>query len=96
MVYISAMENQVYPPFLSYNNFTRELTFRPDSYKLAGETFYFTIIVKETNSDTVLYPYYCTVRVNGTVPDGLEEIDYAEACKSANSSMSYFCQNITA
>lgn len=31
VVYIRAMDNQPYPPFLSYNNYSQELTFRPDS-----------------------------------------------------------------
>jgi hypothetical protein len=31
VVYVRAMDNQAYPPFLSYNNYSQEITFRPDS-----------------------------------------------------------------
>ena len=45
---------------------------RPNSIFTMGNTYYFTIVVKEKNSDTVLYPYYATVKVNGEAID-LEE-----------------------
>lgn len=78
VVYIKAMDNQEYPPFLSYNNYSHVLTFRPDSVWYAGLTYYFSIVVKEKHSDTVLYPYYCTVKVNGTEPDRLEGLEFTD------------------
>ena len=71
MVYIKPIDNQPYPQFLSFNNETRQLTFRAESD--VGQTFYFSIVLKETNSDTVLYPYYCTVEVNEADPERLVE-----------------------
>ena len=59
------MENQPYPPFLTFNNITSELKFNPDSELYQGYTYYFTIVVKEKNSDSVLYPYYCVVYISG-------------------------------
>lgn len=64
-LYIRAMVSQPYPPFLSYDNYTRELAFRPDSVWYQGLTYYFTIVVKEKHSDSVMYPYYCTVKISG-------------------------------
>jgi len=72
------MDNQAYPPFLSYNNYSRELTFRPDSIWYSGLKFFFSIVVKEKHSDTVLYPYYCTVIINGTAPDRLDNLTYTD------------------
>jgi len=53
-----------YPEFLKFSNATNKLKFEPNSKKYAGKTFYFTIVVKETNSDSVSYSFYATVRVN--------------------------------
>ena len=64
-VYIGEMEQQrdKFPEFLLFNNNTNTITLKPDSKEYAGETFYFTIVVKETNSDSVKYSFYATVRV---------------------------------
>jgi hypothetical protein len=78
VVYIRAMDNQPYPPFLSYNNYSQELTFQPNSVWYSGLTYYFAIVVKEKHSDTVLYPYYCTVKILGKEPDRLEELEYTD------------------
>jgi len=72
-VYVNRMVNQTYPPFLWFNNVTNTLVFRPDSEWYNGQKYYFTIVVKEKNSDVVMYPYYCTVEVNGTI---IKPIDY--------------------
>jgi hypothetical protein len=54
-----------------YNNATRTITFKPDSKKYAGKTYYFNIVVKEKNSNspTNRYAFYSTVRVKGEVDD---------------------------
>ena len=36
-----------YPPFLTYNNATRTLTFEPDTIWVRGRTYYFDMVVKE-------------------------------------------------
>lgn len=78
VVYIRAMDNQPYPPFLSYNNYSTILFFNPDSVWYSGYTYYFTIVVKEKHSDTVLYPYYCTVKILGKEPDRLEALEFTD------------------
>ena len=65
-VYVAIMEEQEdrYPNFLSYNNDTRKIKFNPDSPCYQDRTYYFTVVVKEKNSDSVKYVWYNTVRVN--------------------------------
>lgn len=41
------------------------IKFAPDKDEYAGKTFYYTIVVKEKNSDSNKYAFYCTVRVMG-------------------------------
>ena len=53
----------------------------PDSKWYQGMTYYFTIVVKETNSDTVLYPYYCAVTVNGEKLSQEEPLNLTEPSK---------------
>ena len=82
VVYIDVMDAQEdkYPPFLGFENDTNTIILRPNSTFVEGRTFYFTIVVKEKNSDTVLYPYYCTVKINGNITDMDEfnRIDYID------------------
>ena len=62
-VLITELEDREFPNFMEVSYFDRTLTFRPDASH-AGETTYFTLIVKEKNSE-VQYPYYCTVSIGG-------------------------------
>jgi hypothetical protein len=68
-VYIGYMDAQEekYPPFLMFENATNTLSFLPNSKWVSGRQYYFTIVVKERNSDSVKYAFYCTVRVTGEV-----------------------------
>lgn len=77
-VRLDVMEAQEdkYPPFLTFENNTNTLIMRPDSKYYAGQTYYFTIIVKEKNSETVLYPYYCTIKMTGEIFVPNTTIDY--------------------
>ena len=70
-VYVGYMDQQEdkYPEFLYFTNSTNTIKFNPDSKKYAGKTFYFTIVVKEKNSDSVKYSFYATVRVTGESSD---------------------------
>lgn len=52
-----------------FNNATNTITLKPDSKVYAGRTYYFTIVVKEKNSDSVKYSFYATVRVEGDQND---------------------------
>lgn len=64
-LYIANMTSQPFPPFLYFNNDTNSLKFSPHSVWYQGQTYYFIIIVKEKHSDSVFYPYYCTVKMSG-------------------------------
>jgi len=63
-----------YPEFLFYNNETQTITLRPDSNIYGGKTYYFTIVIKEMNSDSVKYTYYATVNVRCPVDEDCNEI----------------------
>jgi|Transcript_42353 hypothetical protein len=77
-VYVGKMEQQEdkYPDFLLFTNSTNTIKFNPDSKKYGGRTYYFTIVVKEKNSDSVKYSFYATVRVTGnSTEDATEAYD---------------------
>jgi hypothetical protein len=66
-IYVSVMDGQEskYPPFLAFVNSTNTLSFRPVDKWSEGHTYFFQIVIKESNSDSVLYKYYCTVKILG-------------------------------
>lgn len=68
-VYVAPMEAQEdrYPPFLIYDNSTRTITFRPTDIYSSGQTYYFTIVIKEENSASVKFVYYCTINMEGEI-----------------------------
>lgn len=33
----------------------------------AGQTYFFSIVIKELHSASVMYAYYCTVKMTGTI-----------------------------
>ena len=55
-----------YPAFLDFDAESRTLTMTPDVYD-GGRTYYFTIVAKEKNSESVKYNYYSTVTVLGDI-----------------------------
>jgi len=77
-LWIVKMKDQEYPPFLAYQNATRELVFTPHSIWYQGKTYYFRIVVKEKNSDTQQYPYYCTVKISGNIVDPEEYLNFTD------------------
>lgn len=64
-VYVKAVNDQPYPKFLFFDNSTNTLIFRPDDPWDNGKIFYFQLIVKEKNSDVIVYPYFCKVIMLG-------------------------------
>lgn len=56
-----------YPPFLMYANDTQTITFKPNSIYTQGQTYFFSITIKERHSSTVLYAYYCTIKISGDI-----------------------------
>lgn len=78
-MYIRYEENQQPPnQFLSFNNQTKTLIFRPNSIWFQGQTYYFSIVVKEKNSDTMMYPHYCTVKIEGEIIDPFEYLNFTD------------------
>jgi len=77
-VYIANMTNQPPPPFLFFDSVNMKLIFRPDSIWYQGLTYYFMIVVKEKNSDTIMYPYYCTVKIAGSRIDPEEYLNFTD------------------
>lgn len=79
------MEGKPYPAFLFFNRDTNTLKFTPVYKKYEGNTYYFQIIVKEKHSDSVLYPYYCTVILEGkkVTPESLIDYKYKKAYEEA-------------
>jgi len=66
-IYVSKMDGQEtkYPPFMLFENSTNTINFRPRDFWDSGENFFFSVVIKESNSDSVLYSYYCTVTMLG-------------------------------
>lgn len=56
-----------YPPFMNFENATNTISFRPNDFWTSGQTYFFAIVIKEENSASVLYTYYCTVKINGPI-----------------------------
>lgn len=56
-----------YPPFLLFENSTNTITLRPIDPYAAGQTYFFAIVIKESNSNSVLYSYYCTLKMLGDI-----------------------------
>jgi len=69
IVYVDYMEAQqdAYPPFLLFENATNTITFRPIDMYTSGQTYFFAIVIKEENSDSVIYSYYCTIKMLGDI-----------------------------
>lgn len=50
----------------------------PNSTFVQGRTYYFSIIVKEMNSDTVTQPFFCTLQVGGEIIETDYSINYTD------------------
>jgi hypothetical protein len=50
-----------------FENATNTMTFRPIDPYAAGQTYFFAIVIKEKNSDSVLYSYYSTLKMLGDI-----------------------------
>lgn len=78
-VYVDYMEAQEdkYPEFLVFANDSNTIIIDPgNDTSYQGFTYYFTIIVKEENSESVKYPYYCTIKIEGDIIVPNTTIDY--------------------
>ena len=65
-VYLEPTANypDMYPTFLTYDNDTRTLTFKPETIWVRGRTYYFTIVVKERSSNAKT-EYMATCKILG-------------------------------
>jgi hypothetical protein len=62
------MENQPLPTFVTFNNATNTLGFRPaNDTQYQGNTYYFSVVLKRTHSDYIMNIYYITVKFTGDV-----------------------------
>ena len=61
---------------MNFENATNTLSFRPIDFWTSGKTYFFQIVIKEANSDSVQYVYYCQVKINGTVFERNETIPW--------------------
>jgi hypothetical protein len=62
------MENQPLPAFVYFNNATNTISYRPDNNTdYQGNTYYFSIVLKNTHSDYIMNTYYITVKFTGDV-----------------------------
>lgn len=59
------MENQPYPVFVTFENRTNTINFKPDHKRYSGKTYYFVVVLKEKNSDTMMNLVYITVKITG-------------------------------
>ena len=64
-VYINSMENQDFPAFINYTNTTNTIVMNPNNLLFQGRTYYFSVVLKEKNSDFMMNIYYMTVKING-------------------------------
>ncbi|CDW72642.1 UNKNOWN [Stylonychia lemnae] len=76
-IYINSMENQEFPKFVKYVNATKSIIFNPNSKIYSGRTYYFSVVLKEKNSDYMMNTYYLTIKMNGDVIDEGQEMDNA-------------------
>lgn len=73
-VIVKARDDKAYPKFLRFENSTNTLIFRPEDEADKGEEFGFQLVVKEKNSDVILYPYFCTVKLEGEPEKSVEDV----------------------
>lgn len=90
-VYINSMENQDFPKFVTFTNSTRTINMRPNSTEYQGRTYYFSVVLKEKNSDYMMNIYYMTISMGGDI---VEPEEYEEPQK-LNVSMSIKNLNYT-
>lgn len=61
------MENQLFPSFVTFNNATNTISYRPsNNTMLQGLSFYYSVVLKQTHSDYIMNIYYITVKFTGT------------------------------
>ena len=83
-VYINAMENQDFPLFINYTNATQTINMNPNNLLFQGRTYYFSVVLKEKNSDFMMNIYYMTIKINGDPidPDDLKPPNKTEVAMS--------------
>ena len=65
------MENQAFPAFVSFDNSSNTIKMNPNKPIYSGTTYYFSVVLKELNSDFMMNIYYMTIIIGGDpyVPD---------------------------
>ena len=63
---------------MSYDENRRLITFQPDSIWYQGQSYFFTVVVKEKNSDVNYYNYFCMVEIDGDIIDPNEYLNFTD------------------
>jgi hypothetical protein len=61
-----------------FDNITNTIIFRPDSIWYQGFEYRYKLVVKEKNSDTVFYEYFCDVTIQGDKIDKMEYLNFTD------------------
>ena len=63
-----------FPPFLTFDNSTSSLIFENITAAYEGKTFYFDLITKEANSESMMVNYNCSIQI---IPRPVQDIKYS-------------------
>ena len=69
VLFLNNIEDQDFPPFINFTNATTTLHLKPNNLLYQGRTYYFTVNLKEKNSDFMISVYYITVKIIGDIVD---------------------------
>ena len=73
-----------------FENATNTITLKPDSRWVKGRTYYYTVTVKESNSDSVKNSFFCNVTITGEPLD----LDNMTICDPDSLNQTEICDNI--
>lgn len=93
-VYINNMENQEFPPFVTYTNATQTINMNPNSKLYNGRTYYFSVVLKEKNSDYMMNIYYMTVKMSGEIYDAEAELEKKTKVKITIPYLNYHSEGV--
>lgn len=93
-VYINAMENQDFPKFVKYVNSTQTIIMNPTSRLFNGRTYYFSVVLKEKNSDFMMNTYYMTIKMSGDPIDEANEMENATKIQMTIPYLNYHSEGV--
>ena len=54
-------KSHLYPPFMTFDNSTWALTFKPVEQAVQGRKYYYSVVIKEIGAEHLSHRYYCSV-----------------------------------